>query len=62
LYYLLYPSESSATDAAILATAQSANGGASSIIALPDGTLMTLTGVTPLQLKNGAACGSLFRA
>jgi hypothetical protein len=60
--YLFYPNESTMTDAAIVATAQSADGGASSIIALPDGTLMTLTGVTPAQLAAALVGGGLFRA
>jgi len=50
--YLFYQNESAATNAAIIATAQSTTvGGAqSSIVTLPDGTVMTLVGVTQAQL------------
>jgi autotransporter passenger strand-loop-strand repeat protein len=60
--FLFYPNESPLTDAVIVATAQSADGGASSVIALPDGTLMTLTGVTTGQLATALGGGTLFRA
>ena len=60
--YLFYPNETPSTDAAIVATAQSADGGASSVIALPDGTVMRLTGITQAQLQSALLTGTLFSA
>ena len=50
--YLFYQNESGATTAAIVATAQSTlvGGLASVIITQPDGTIMTLVGITQAQL------------
>ena len=61
--YLFYQNESAATNAAIIATAQSTTvGGAqSSIVTLPDGTVMTLVGVTQVQLSAALVAGTLFR-
>lgn len=60
--YLFYPFESAATNDAIVATAQSADAGASSVITLPDGTVMTLVGVTQVELEAALLAGTLFRA
>lgn len=59
--FLFYANESAATNSAIVATAQSIDGGASSRIALPDGTMMTLLGVTQSQLQAALSAGTLFR-
>ncbi len=58
---LFYPIESAATNSAIVATAQSTDGGASSMIALPDGTVMTLVGVTQAELQAALAASTLFK-
>jgi hypothetical protein len=61
--FLFYQNESSATNSAIVATAQAAtvDGAASSIVTLPDGTVMTLVGVTQAQLSAALGAGTLFR-
>jgi hypothetical protein len=59
--YLFYPNQTSGTDAAIVATAQSVNGGTSTAVTLPDGTVMTLLGVTQAQLTTALAAGTLFK-
>jgi hypothetical protein len=50
--YLFYQNENSATTNAIIATSQATTvaGIASSVVTLPDGTVMTLVGITPVQL------------
>jgi hypothetical protein len=50
--YLFYQNESTATDGAIIATSQATivAGTLSTVITLPDGTVMTLVGVTQAQL------------
>ena len=49
------------TNAEIVVTAQSVDGGSSSRIALPDGTLITLIGVTQAQLQVALSAEALFR-
>jgi hypothetical protein len=60
---LFYQNESSGTNATIAASAQSVtvNGLASSVVTLPDGTSMTLVGVTTTQLTAANTAGTLFK-
>ena len=60
--FVFYQNETASTDAAIVATSQSIDGGASSIITLPDGTVMTLLGVTQSELQTALTAGTLFKA
>jgi autotransporter passenger strand-loop-strand repeat protein len=60
--FLFYQFESAATNTAIVATSQTSDGGASSIITLPDGTVMTLLGVTQAELQGALLAGTLFQA
>ena len=59
--FLFYQNESAATDAAIIATSQSAGGGTGAIVTLPDGTAITLLGVTQAQLQAALTAGTLFK-
>jgi len=61
--FLFHQNETAATNAAIVATAQATttNGQASSIIALPDGTVITLVGVTQAELQAALTAGTLFK-
>ncbi len=58
--FLFYAGLNNQTNNAIVATATSAPGG-SSIIALPDGTQMTLVGVSQQELGLALQAGSLFK-
>ena len=62
--FLFYQNETAATNAAIVATSQATTVGttASTIVTLPDGTVMTLVGVTQAQLQAALTAGTLFRA
>jgi hypothetical protein len=61
--FLFYQNETALTNSAIVATAQatSVNGIASSIVTLPDGTVMTLVGVNQTQLAAALAANTLFK-
>jgi len=61
--FLFYQGETLATNQAIVATSQatSVGGTASTIVTLPDGTVMTLVGVTQLQLQTALTAGTLFK-
>ena len=61
--FLFYQNESAATNSAIVATARAAtvDGADSSIVTLPDGTVMTLVGVTQVELSAALAASTLFR-
>jgi ribosomal protein L2 len=58
-----YQNETTATNASIVMSAMATTfqGVASSIVALPDGTVMTLVGVTPMALGTANAGGTLFK-
>ncbi len=58
--FIFYPNETAQTNSAIVATSQAADGGASSIVTLPDGTVMTLLGVTQSELQAALTAGTLF--
>jgi len=62
--FLFYQGETAATNSAIVATSQATtvNGTASTIVTLPDGTVMTLVGVTQAQLQTALATNTLFKA
>jgi hypothetical protein len=61
--FIFYQKEDQATNGAIVATTQSLTvaGQASSIVTLPDGTVMTLVGVTQAQLQSALLAGTLFK-
>jgi hypothetical protein len=61
--FIFYQNEDQTTNGAIVATAQSNTvpGQAGSIITLPDGTVMTLVGVTQAQLQSALFAGTLFK-
>ena len=61
--FIFYQNEDPTTNGAIVATTQSTTvaGQAGSIITLPDGTVMTLVGVTQAQLQSALFAGSLFK-
>jgi serralysin len=62
--FLFYQNENATTSSAIVATSQAAmiGGAASTIVTLPDGTVMTLVGVTQAQLQSALVIGTLFKA
>jgi hypothetical protein len=62
--FLFYQNENATTSSAIVATSQAAmiGGAASTIVTLPDGTVMTLVGVTQAQLQSALVIGALFKA
>jgi hypothetical protein len=61
--FLFYQGENLTTNNAIVATSQAtvAGGLNSTLITLPDGTLMTLVGVTQAQLSAALTAGTLFK-
>jgi hypothetical protein len=61
--FLFYQNESAGTNSAIVATAQATtvNGTASTVVVLPDSTVMTLVGVTQGQLQTALTAGTLFK-
>jgi hypothetical protein len=61
--FLFYQNETLAQNQAIVATSQATtiNGQASSIVTLPDGTVMTLVGVTQAELQAALTAGTLFK-
>jgi len=61
--FIFYQNENSAMNSAIVATSQatSVGGTASTMVTLPDGTVMTLVGVTQTQLQAALAAGTLFK-
>jgi hypothetical protein len=61
--FLFYQNETLATNQAIVATSQvtTINGQESSIVTLPDGTVMTLVGVTQAELQAALTAGTLFK-
>ena len=61
--FLFYQNETGATNASIVATSQAAtiNGTASTVVTLPDGTVLTLVGVTQAQLQAALGAGTLFK-
>jgi hypothetical protein len=61
--FIFYQNEDPTTNSAIVATAQSNTvpGQAGSIITLPDGTVMTLVGVSQAQLQSALFAGTLFK-
>ncbi len=60
--FLFYQNESAATNSEIVATSKAIDGGASTALVLPDGTVMTLIGVTQAQLTGALAAGTLFKS
>jgi hypothetical protein len=62
--FLFYQNESAATNGAIVATAQATTlaGTPATMLTLPDGTVMTLVGVSQAQLTAALGAGRLFRA
>ena len=61
--FIFYQHEDQTTNSAIVATSQSTTvtGQASSMVTLPDGTVMTLVGVTQAQLQSALFAGTLFK-
>jgi hypothetical protein len=61
--FIFYQNEDSTTNSAIVATSQATTieGSASTIVTLPDGTVMTLVGVTQAQLQTALVAGTLFK-
>ena len=61
--FIFYQNQDPTTNSAIVATSQSttAAGQASSIVTLPDGTVMTLVGITQVQLQAALLAGILFK-
>jgi len=61
--FLFYQGETGGTNSQIVATAQAATigGQASTVVTLPDGTVMTLVGVTQAQLQAALGAGTLFK-
>lgn len=61
--FIFYQNQDQTTNSAIVATAQSNTvpGQAGSIITVPDGTVMTLVGVTQAQLQSALFAGTLFK-
>ena len=61
--FIFYQNENPTTNSAIVATSQSTTvaGQAGSIVTLPDGTVMTLAGITPAQLQSALLAGTLFK-
>jgi hypothetical protein len=61
--FVFYQNEDQTTNSAIVATTQATTveGQASSRITLPDGTVMTLVGVTQAQLQSALLAGTLFK-
>jgi VCBS repeat-containing protein len=61
--FLFYQNETAATNAAIIATSQATtvNGIPSTILVIPDGTVMTLVGVSQAQLTAALNAGTLFK-
>ena len=61
--FIFYQNETAATNTAIVATSQATtvNGIASTTLVTPDGTVMTLVGVSQAQLTAALSAGSLFK-
>jgi hypothetical protein len=61
--FLFYQNENGGTNSFIVASSQATqvNGTASTAITLPDGTVMTLVGVTQAQLQIALGAGTLFK-
>jgi hypothetical protein len=61
--FLFYQNQSGPTNASIVATSQATivNGTASTAVTLPDGTVLTLVGVTQAQLSAALGAGTLFK-
>jgi hypothetical protein len=61
--FIFYQNEDQTTSGAIVATTQTitVEGQASSMITLPDGTVMTLVGITQAQLQSALLAGTLFK-
>ena len=61
--FIFYQNEAPDTNSAIVATSQATtiDSTASTIVTLPDGTVMTLVGVTQAQLQTALFAGTLFK-
>ena len=61
--FLFYQGETGGTNSQIVATSQATtvNGTASTVVTLPDNTVMTLVGVTQAQLQSALGAGTLFK-
>ena len=61
--FIFYQNENADDERAIVATSQTTTvgGTASTIVTLPDGTVMTLVGVTQAQLQSALVAGTLFK-
>ena len=61
--FIFYQNETAAANTAIVATSQATtvNGIASTVLVTPDGTVMTLVGVSQAQLTAALTAGTLFK-